>query len=330
MSVKIHLAPMAGITDSAMRVITMRHGADVCYTEMVSAAGIANDSRRTFQLFEKLPEEGSVIAHIYGANPDYMQKTAEVITELGCFSGIDINGGCPVHKVTRSGSGAALMRDPKLVEKLVAATVKGTNLPVSFKTRIGLHPGEITIDDVARAVEAGGASQLTVHGRVASKEHHGDVDFVLLRRAVELVSIRVVVNGGIRSPQDAKRMLEETGAKEIMLGQGAMGNPWLFKRISEYVNNGIELPPPSNEELMLVLAEHFQLAMQFQQQIRDNYPEELWPTGDPEQSAVSCFKRFMFHYFRGMRGVTDLRRQMNEYKTISDVMTAISQYMHIN
>jgi tRNA-dihydrouridine synthase len=124
-------------------------------------------------------------------------------------------------------------------------------------------------------------------------------------------------------------MIEETGAKEIMVGQGAMGNPWLFKRISEYINNGVELPPPSNEELMRVLAEHFQLSMQFQQQIRDNYPEELWPSGDPEQSAVSCFKRFMFHYVRGMRGVTDLRRQMNEYKTIADVMKAVNQCLNI-
>lgn len=328
MDIRVHLAPMAGITDSAMRVLSTRFGADCTYTEMVSAAGLANNSERTFLLLEKLPEEASCVAHLYGADVDYMERAAAVIAEHGGFCGIDINGGCPVQKITRSGAGASLMRNPQLVEKLVAAAVKGSGgMPVSFKTRIGLHAGEVTIFDIAKAVENGGASQIAVHGRFASREHRGDVDYDLLHQAKERVSIKFVANGGIRMASDVQKMHDALGPCDVMIGQGAMGNPWIFSAIKELLSSNVAESQPCHNEIMRILMEHFSLSMQLREQIRSKYREEIVSKESPELASVHDFRRFMFNYFKGRKGVTDLRRDMNKYNTISDVMSAINQYI---
>ena len=323
----VHLAPMAGITDAAMRMISWRHGAEQCSTEMVSSMGLANDSLRTFQLLEKLPEEGPLVAHLYGGDAASMAEAARLVTERGGFVAIDINAGCPVQKVMKCGGGAALMRDANLVGKIVKAMVAATNLPVTLKTRIGLHQQAVTIFDIAQAVEDAGGSGLAVHGRFASDEHRGDVHFELLRAAVDCTKLPVVVNGGIQCAADAVQMIDRTGAAGVMVGRGAMGNPWLFGEIVTAFEGGdvVETRRHAKAEIIEKLKEHLALSLSFKEKVRSIYPAAICSYPDPELSAVHDFRHYLFNYFKGWPGSAELRRKMDNYLTIDEVLRAIEK-----
>ncbi len=321
---RIFLAPMANVTDSAMRVISAEGGAQECRTEMVGAAGLARGALRTFQFLERLPcERTPLTAHIYGSDPYDIEKASAEIRSAGGFAGLEINGGCPVPKVMRSGAGAALMDKPALIERLVAAAVSGSGgMPVSFKTRAGFDPGRVTVYDCVRAAENGGASAVVVHGRFVSAMHSGPVRRDLIRCAVEAVGIPVIANGGVRSGGDAVSLLAETGAAGVMVGQGAMGNPWIFEEIGAAFRSEPAPPRPDFEAILGMLIRHLALSMELRAQVNSRFPEDVLPNETPEAGAVHDFRRFMFHYFRGMRGVTDLRREMDSYRTVEDIISA--------
>ena len=323
----VHLAPMAGVTDAAMRLVSWRHGAECCATEMVSAMGLANDSLRTFQLLEKLPNEGPLVAHLYGGDAASMAEAARLVTERGGFVGIDINAGCPVQKVMKCGGGAALMRDAKLVGQMVKAMVAATNLPVTLKTRIGLHPQAVTIFDIAKAVGDAGGAGIAVHGRFASDEHRGDVHFELLRAAVECTPLPVVVNGGIRCAADAVEIIEKTGAAGVMVGRGAMGNPWLFGEIVAAFEGGgvVETRRHAKAEILEKVKEHLALSLAFKEGVRSKYPATICSYPDPELSAVHDFRHYLFNYFKGWPGSAEMRRKMDNYLTIDEVLRAIEK-----
>lgn len=321
----VMLAPMAGITDAAMRVVSGEMGASICFTEMVSAEGLVHDSLRTSQLLEKLPGEPQPVAHIYGGNPDSMAEAARIITERGGYAGIDINAGCPVRKVMKCGGGAALMQNPTLVGRVVSAIVAHTDLPVTLKTRIGLHPGAVTVFDMVKAVEDSGGTGVTVHGRFASLMHSGPVDLELLRQTVESAGIPIVVNGGIKSAKDALELLSATGAAGVMIGRGALGNPWLFSEIREAIEGADPATTRTrfDSEIVAMLKRHFTLSVELKKQLKSKSPQELCTCNDPELSAVHDFRHYMFNYFKGRPGSLILRRNMDQYETIDDVMRAI-------
>lgn len=325
----VMLAPMAGITDAAMRVVSGEMGASLCFTEMVSAEGLVHDSLRTSQLLEKLPGETQPVAHIYGGNPDSMAEAARIITERGGYAGIDINAGCPVRKVMKCGGGAALMQNPTLVGRIVSAIVAHTDLPVTLKTRIGLHPGAVTVFDIVKAVEDSGGAGVTVHGRFASLMHSGLVDLELLRQTVESAGIPVVVNGGVKSAADALALLSATGAAGVMIGRGALGNPWLFSEIRAALGGAEPAAPrsQSDSEIVAMLKRHFTLSLDLKTLLKSKYPPELCTCKDPELSAVHDFRHYMFNYFKGRPGSLVLRRRMDEYETIPDVMRAIEEHV---
>lgn len=323
------LAPMAGITDAAMRVISGEMGATHCFTEMVSSEGLIHDSMRTSQLLERLPGESEPVAHIYGGDPVSMGEAARIITERGGYAGIDINAGCPVRKVMNCGGGAALMQNPALVGRIVSAIVSHTHLPVTLKTRIGVRPGAVTVFDIVKAVEDSGGAGVAVHGRFASRMHNGSVDTELLRQTVESAGIPVIVNGGVKSAADALELLSATGAAGVMIGRGTLGNPWLFKEIEDALDGAEAVPSRkrSDSEIIAMLKRHITLSLELKKLINSKYPPELSTCKDPELSAVHDFRHYMFNYFKGRPGSLVLRRNMDKYYTISDVMQAIEEHV---
>lgn len=309
---KLYLAPLAGVSDAPMRVMCSRMGADVCVTEMVSAEGLVRESIRTRQLLTRHPEEGPLVVQLYGGTVDTMVEAAEIVTAHGGFCGIDVNAGCPVPKVLKCGAGAALMHDPALIGRIVAGMVARTSLPITVKTRIGLHPGATTIRDVIRAVEEAGGAGLTVHGRYASAGHSGPVDVDQLSAAVAETRLPILVNGGVQTAEDAVSLLRATGAAGVMLGRGAIGNPWLFGEIKTAMDFE-EVPPPilrSVEDVWGAVKAQLALAVEFHTQIRRDFPQSSWPAQTPEALAACSFRLYLFNYFKGFLGSSALRREM--------------------
>ncbi len=317
---------MAGVTDAAMRVMSYQKGADVCYSEMVSAEGLTRSSIRTRFLMDRLPQEGPLIVQLYGGDVDSLASAARLATEYGGFVGIDLNAGCPVPKVLKCGGGAALMHDPKLIGRMVAAMVAETGLPVTVKTRIGLHPGAVTIFDVIKAVEDAGGAGLAVHGRFASAGHGGPVNFDILAQAVQATQLPVVVNGGIQCAADAMALMSATQAAGLMVGRGAIGNPWLFNEIKYAMDpSGGGMMPTRRtvEEAREALKTHLALAVEFHEKIRRTSPAEVEHSQSPEELAACSFRLYLFKYFAGFPGAVALRRDMASCKTVAAILEAV-------
>lgn len=322
----LHLAPMAGVTDAAMRVMSFQKGADVCYSEMVSAEGLTRGSVRTQFLMDRLPQEGPLIVQLYGGGVESLASAARLATEYGGFTGIDLNAGCPVPKVLKCGGGAALMHDPKLIGRMVAAVVAETELPVTVKTRIGLHPGAVTIFDVIKAVEDAGGAGMAVHGRFASAGHGGPVNLDLLAQAVQATQLPVVVNGGIQCAADAMALMNATQAAGLMIGRGAIGNPWLFNEIKcALAPDGGGMPPTRRtfEEAVGALKTHLALAIEFHEKIRRIAPADAQSSQSPEELAACSFRLYLFKYFAGFPGAVALRRDMANCKTVEAILKAV-------
>jgi nifR3 family TIM-barrel protein len=225
------LAPMAGITNAAFRSLCIEGGAGLVVSEMVSAESIRYGNKKSLKLLEIRPAEHPIAMQLFGAEPGSMALAAKLAAELGADM-IDVNAGCPVKKVLRSGSGAALMKDPARLEDIVKKMVKAVSVPVTVKIRIGLTAGEVISPRLARVLEGAGASAITLHGRAASSFHTGPVDLDALAATAAAVKIPVFGNGGVRSPEDAAKILE-TGCAGVAVGRGAVENPSLFLEIAD-------------------------------------------------------------------------------------------------
>jgi nifR3 family TIM-barrel protein len=315
---------MAGFTDAAMRRLAARYGAALSFTEMTNAAGVIHDSARTWQLLETFPDEGPVVAHLYGVDPAVLAAAASRIAATGRFCGIDLNAGCPVRKIAARGAGAALMRDPARIGRIVAAVRAACDLPVSVKTRLGPRVGQTAVFDVLDAVTAAGAAFLAVHARFATQGHTGPVRLDLLAEVKRRAAIPVVGNGGIAGPADAARMAAATGVDAIMIGRAALGNPWVFRSAAAGLTAAAAgLPPPPEdrvplEELRRVLFEHIEGAVALRR---------LWqahgtpPPGAlaPEQAAVVSFRCHFFRYLTGLKGASYARGCLPALATLDDV-----------
>ncbi len=323
----LRLSPMAGFTNAPMRVMSLKFGADAVYTEMAGVAGLVyGKSEMTWQLLETLPEEeGKVVAHLYGSEPEHFARAAEMVAKTGRFIAIDINGGCPVPKVTACGAGSALMRDPKRVKAIIEATRQASGLPVSFKTRIGFNPKELTIDAIADAVEAGGASALTIHGRYKSQGHAGEVSYDVVHRIKARLSIPVYGNGGVRDAKDAADFVDKTGVDGLLIGQAAIGHPWVFKEIKEGrsfyggLSHSVYL---SLDEINATLTEHLEREYNYANYIFEKYPNSA-PEGTPEYITVIRFRVHLFRYLAGLKGSGHLRRNMSTLSRLEDCRRAI-------
>ena len=252
----LSLGPMAGVTDHAFRILCREQGADLLYTEMVSAKGLHYRSRNTADLLKITPEEKPIGVQLFGSEPDIMAEAAENPL-LKDFDFIDINMGCPVPKVVNNGEGSALLKDPDLARSIVKAVAEHSQgKPVTVKMRIGIDGCTIRPGEFARYLEDGGASCIAVHGRTREQYYSGSADWNSIHEVKEAVTIPVIGNGDVDSPGSARRMLDETGCDGIMTARAAQGNPWIFAQIKAGIEKNVTIEKPDFQTVLSEIRRH--------------------------------------------------------------------------
>ena len=282
------LAPMAGVTDLPFRLLCKEQGCGLMYTEMVSAKAILYKNKNTGPLMEVSEAEKPVALQLFGSDPEIVSSIAAQV-EDGPYAFIDLNMGCPVPKVVGNGEGSALMKDPKLTERLLTALVKRVKKPVTVKIRKGFDDAHVNAVEIARIAESCGVSAVAVHGRARQEFYSGKADWEIIRQVKEQVSIPVIGNGDVCTPEDAARMLQETGCDGVMIGRGARGNPWIFSRTLAYLETGQVPPPPGKEEIRDMLLRHARLQVRWRgeyQGIREMRKHLAWYTAGLPHSAA--------------------------------------------
>ena len=283
----VFLAPMAGVTDQPFRLLCKEMGCGLVYSEMVSAKGMFYESKNTGKLLEVDERERPVAVQLFGSDPQIMADMAKRLEEAPVDI-IDVNMGCPVPKVVNNGEGSALMKDPKLAGKIVAALVKAVKKPVTVKIRKGFDESRVNAVEVAKILEDAGAAAIAVHGRTREQFYSGKADWEIIRRVKEAVGIPVFGNGDVDSPQRAAAMLRETGCDGIMIGRGAQGNPWIFSRVLRYLEEGEILPPPGRQEVKEMIFCHMEMLIRAKGEytgIREMRKHVAWYTAGFPHSA---------------------------------------------
>ena len=299
------LAPMEDVSDPPFRVICRRYGADLVYTEFVSAGGLVHEARSSMEKLFFSPEERPVAIQIFGGRADYIRKAAEVV-EKAAPDIIDINFGCPVKKVIKQGAGAGILRDIPKMRQLTEIVVAAARRPVTVKTRLGWDDSTIHILETARMLEDCGISALAVHARTRTQGYKGKARWEWLRKIKEEggLGIPLIGNGDVSCPEDALRMFEETGVDAVMIGRAALGNPWVFREVRHFLETGEHLAPPSWEEKREVITEHLSMKCEWQ----------------GEKVAVLEMRKMYAGYLKGFRGAAALRNRLMEEKSREGVI----------
>lgn len=275
---KVVLAPMAGVTDRAYREICMQHGADMCFTEMVSTKGLFYNDKKTAALLEVTEREQPVFAQIFGHEPEIFSTVAAKAASFGAM-GIDINCGCPANKIIGNSDGGSLMKNPQLVYDIVCAVKDNCNLPVSVKIRKGWDDNSVNATEVAKFAEKAGACHITVHGRTVKQEYRGKADYSIIKDVVNSVNIPVIGNGDIKTPEDAENMIKQTGCEAVMIGRGILGNPFLLGRVRHYLDYGEILSEPLQQEIIDTALLHIKKIVEYKGEyvgIREARKHAIW------------------------------------------------------
>ena len=307
------LAPMAGVTDLPFRLLCREQGAGCVVTEMVSAKAILYNNRNTKELMQIHPQERPAAIQLFGSDPDIMAQIAARI-EDGPYDFIDVNMGCPVPKVVNNGEGSALMKNPKQAEKVLSAMVKAVKKPVTVKFRKGFNDTSVNAVEFAKMAEGSGVAAVAVHGRTREQYYSGKADWDIIRQVKEAVKIPVIGNGDIFTPQDAGRMMEETGCDGIMVARGAKGNPWIFRRINHYLDTGEILPGPSIEEIQAMILRHGHMLAAYK----------------GEQTAMREMRGHVAWYTKGMPHSAALRNEINQVETLKGLAGLLNQAVPSN
>ena len=313
---KFVLAPIAGFTNAAFRLMASRGGADLTYTEMVSAAGLAHGSSPTRHLLEVLPGEGPVACQLFGARPEELAYAAREVSATGRFVELNLNAGCPVPRIVREGAGSALVKDPARVHDLLLAMVGATDLPVTLKTRPGPRPDKVLMFELLDAAETAGAKGITLHSRFTSQNHGGAVHLDLLAELVQKARIPVTGNGGVKDIETARAMAE-TGVAAIMVGRAALPNPYIFSTLS------LKSSTPSIQSSTL-FREHLEALKALHAQIATNYPQDRLPTLDAW--VAGAVRTHLFRHFAGRPGVGELRRRLATIRTLREIEAVVGSW----
>lgn len=307
------LAPLAGVTDWPFRVLCTEEGCEVGYTEMVSAMGYLcapKDQPATQQLLIRDPREKKLILQIFGKEPEIMARAAAALTELDRFDGIDINMGCPAHKVAGSGEGSGLMRTPELASDIMSAVVHATDLPVSVKMRLGWDDASINVLEMARRAEDAGVREIAVHGRTRMQQYAGTADWDMIARVKESVSIPVIGNGDIFTAGDGIDKLRRSGVDAVMIARGAMGNPWLFRQLKQ-LHAGEPVTDPTLADRAAMIRRHYEMLLGWK----------------PEHIAVREMRKHIAWYFHGLRGAAQMRVAVNHMTDPREVLDAVDAFV---
>ncbi|MCI7540850.1 MAG: tRNA dihydrouridine synthase DusB [Veillonellaceae bacterium] len=259
----VFLAPMAGVTDTAYRIIAHDMGCPLCYAEMVSSQGIHFKNERTLSMLQSEPAERPLAMQIFAASPEMAAEAAAYVEELGTADILDFNMGCPAPKIVKNGEGSALMRDPERATAILTAIRKAVKMPLSVKMRIGWDESSINVVDLAKRAEAAGVDAITVHGRTREQFYRGHADWEKIGEVRRAVSIPVIANGDVRTYDDLDRIREVTGCEAVMVGRAAQGNPWIFRQLTHYLRTGERLPGPTMRERAEVIVRHLDLLLKY-------------------------------------------------------------------
>lgn len=309
---KAILAPMAGVSDIAYRLLAKEHGASMVCTEMVSAMGIKYKNERTHELLRMEAVEHPVSMQIFGSDPEAIALGAKVVADAGADI-VDINMGCPVKKVVSSGDGSALMKTPDLAARVAEAAVKAVDVPVTVKMRIGWDDDHINVVDFAKRIESTGVAAVAVHGRTREQMYMGQADWSYIKAVKDSLSIPVIGNGDVWTPEDALRMMQETGCDAVMIGRGAQGNPWIFERTNHYLRTGELRPEPTYLERLDMLLKHFELLCRY-------------------KGAALGVREIRTHagwYMRGMPEAAYWRNRVNTIHTVESFKKELSTYRDV-
>ena len=309
MNIKLYLAPLAGITDAPFRRLCRKYGADVVCTEMVSSRGIYYKDKKTAELLAFTEEEQPIGIQLFGNEPDIMAYAAKVVEERKPAF-IDINMGCPMPKIVNNGDGCALMKNPVLAGKVIEATVKAVRCPVTVKFRSGYTAETINAVEFAKIAQESGASIITVHPRTRDQLYSGTADREIIAKVKQAVTIPVIGNGDIFTPESAMEMIKQTNCDGLMIARGSQGNPFIFKYIKEYFETGTYTLVPDEERLSEALW-----------QVREMCKDK------PEKVAIAEARKHLAWYIKGLRGSAKVRNEIMKTQTYEQTERIISEYL---
>ena len=301
-------APLAGVTDAPYRRLCRRFGAALVYSEMVGAKGLYYNDKKTEQLLYVYEDEKPTAYQIFGSDPEIMAYAARELEERENVI-LDVNMGCPVPKIVKNGEGSALMKNPELVYRIISAMTKATDKPVTAKIRAGFDSSSINAVEVAKAIEAGGAAAVAVHGRTREQYYSGRADWSVIADVKKAVNIPVIGNGDVTDGKSALAMMEETGCDFVMVGRAALGNPWIFSQLKA-AWKGVEYDPPTLEEKKKVMLEQLDMMIELK----------------GEYGAVREMRKFVGWYLKGAPGSAVFRGSVNQITDAAELKRAIEEF----